>query len=98
MLFRSKNAAPGISVALALSKRAAQMVLSGELKTQAEAAELFDISQPAVSKALKDITKSSDSEEEVIIPDHLHGSNEKADFRKLSPEGQERVRQKEMTM
>ena len=37
---------------------------------------------------MKNTTKSSDSEEEVIIPDHLHGSNEKADFRKLSPEGQ----------
>ena len=55
-------------------------------------ADLFDISQQAVSKALKNTTESSDSEEEVVIPDHLHGSNEKADFRKLSPEGQERVR------
>jgi hypothetical protein len=88
-----KEAAPGISIALALSKRAAQMVLSGEVKTQAEAAELFDISRQAVSKALS--TKSSDSEVEVDIPDHLHGSNEKADFRKLSTTGQDRVRQGE---
>jgi DNA-binding MarR family transcriptional regulator len=90
-----KNAAPGISVALALSKRAAQMVLSGEAKTQTEAAELFDISQPAVSKALKEITEGCDSQERVIIPDHLHGDHEKADFRKLSPAGQDRVRQGE---
>ena len=90
-----KNAAPGISVALALSKRAAQMVLSGEAKTQTEAAELFDISQPAVSKALKDITEGCDSQERVIIPDHLHGDHEKSDFRKLSPAGQDRVRQGE---
>ena len=63
----------------------------GESNTRSYA-DLFGISQQAVSKALKNTTKSSDSEEEVVIPDHLHGSNEKADFRKLSPEGQERVR------
>ena len=62
---------------------------------KAEAAELFDISQSAVSQAVKNISESSDSEEELIIPDHLHGSNEKADFRKLSPTGQEQVRQGE---
>jgi len=38
------------------------------------------------------MTKSSDSEEEVIIPDHLQSRTDQADFRKLSPEGQERVR------
>ena len=37
-------------------------------------------------------TESSDSEKEVPAPDHLHGDHEKADFRKLSPEGQERLR------
>ena len=64
-----------------------------EVKTQTEAAELFDISQQAVSKAG---TESSQWEKEVPAPDHLHGSNEKADFRKLSPEGQERVRNPEV--
>lgn len=88
-----KEAAPGISVALALSRRAAQMVLSGEAKTQAEAAELFDISRQAVSKALS--TESCDSQKRVDIPSHLHGDHEKADFRKLTPEGQDRVRQGE---
>lgn len=35
------------------------------------AAELFGISQSAVSQAVKNISESSDSEEELIIPDHL---------------------------
>jgi hypothetical protein len=77
-----------------LTKAVAEL-LGADGVNQDDVAELFDISQQAVSKALKNTTKSSDSEEEVVIPDHLHGSNEKADFRKLSPEGQERVRQKE---
>ena len=40
-------------------------------------------------------TKSSQWEKEVPAPDHLSGNSSQADFRKLSPEGQERVRQKE---
>jgi DNA-binding MarR family transcriptional regulator len=89
-----KEAAPGISIALALSKRAAQMVLSGEVNTQAEAAELFDISRQAVSKALS--TEKSQCDKTVDIPDHIAGNrNSQADFRKLTPEGQNRVRQGE---
>ena len=85
----------GIAKGKSASEQAAQMVISGEAKTQTEAAELFDISQQAVSKAMRNTTESCDSQKEVVIPDHLHGDHEKADFRKLSPEGQERVRQKE---
>jgi hypothetical protein len=87
-----KEAAPGISIALALSKRAAQMVREQGV-TQTAAAELFDISRQAVSKALS--TENCDSQRTVDIPDHLHGDHEKADFRKLTPEGQDRVRQGE---
>lgn len=91
-----KNAAPGISVALALSKQAAQMFLSGEAKTQAEAADRFDISQPAVSKALKNITESPQCGKEVIVPAHIAANkNSKTDFLKLSTTGQDRVRQGE---
>ena len=78
------------------SIQAAQMVISGEAKTQAEAAELFDISQSAVSQAAKNISEMSHCDKELIIPDHIAGNrNSQADFRKLSPEGQVRVRQKE---
>ena len=85
-----KNAAPGISVALALSKRAAQMVLSGEVKTQAEAAELFDISQQAVSKALN-TTESAKMVPEVVPPEWMTRKNDRADFKKLLPESQQQV-------
>lgn len=88
-----KEAAPGISVALALSRRAAQMVLSGEAKTQAEAAELFDISRQAVSKALS--INVEDSSKKVDTPPHITERHAVADFRKLSITGQERVRQGE---
>lgn len=63
------------------------------MTTQAEAAELFEISQPAVSKALKDITKSPQCGKEVIVPAHIAANkNSKTDFLKLSPTGQEQVR------
>ena len=70
------------------------MVLSGEVKTQAEAAELFDISQPAVSQAIRVISETS-HEEKLLIPSHITGNSSQADFRKLSPAGQEQVRQGE---
>ena len=50
-----------------------------EVKSQTEAAELFDISQQAVSKALRNTTESCDSQKEVVIPDHLHGDHERAE-------------------
>ena len=67
-----------------------------EAKTQTEAAELFDISQPAVSKALKNITKTEDSSKKVIIPPHITERHAIADFRKLSPEGQGRLRKRKV--
>jgi len=72
---------------------AAQMFLSGEVKTQTEAAERVGISRQAVSKALS--TESSQREESVDIPDTIKGNSSQADFRKLTPEGQEQVRQGE---
>ena len=63
----------------------------GESNTRSYA-DLFGISQQAASKALRNATKSSESEKTVAIPDHLTGFESQADFRKLSPEGQERVR------
>jgi transcriptional regulator with XRE-family HTH domain len=74
------------------SRLAAEMVLAEGI-TQAEAAERVGISQQAVSKAMN--TTESCESQKVVVPDHLHGDHEKADFRKLSPEGQERVRQGE---
>ena len=62
-----------------------------QLKT--EAAEMFDISRQAVSKALS--TENSQWEKEVDIPDHITGNSSQADFRKLTPAGQDRVRQGE---
>ena len=81
---------------MALSKQAAQMVLSGEVKTQAEAAELFGISRQAVHQAKERLSSESfESKKELDIPDHLTGFESQADFRKLSPAGQDRVRQGE---
>jgi len=70
---------------------AAEMVIK-EGKTQAEAAKEFEISQPAVSKALKNITEKFQWKEEVIMPDHITHPRDEADFRKLSPAGQQAVR------
>lgn len=72
---------------------AAQMVLDGEAKTLQEAADKFEISRQAVHQAKERLsTGSCESQKPVDIPDHLHGDHEKADFRKLSPAGQDRVR------
>ena len=49
----------------------------------------------AISRAVEDVTKPSQEEDDVTIPDHITGNSSQADFRKLSPEGQERVRQEE---
>jgi hypothetical protein len=61
---------------------------------KAEAAELFDISQSAVSQAVKNISEMSESDK-LLIPDHLQSRTDQADFRKLSSTGQDRVRQGE---
>ena len=45
-----------------------------------------------VRDALKVSGKKSESEAMPLTPDHLKGHTDQADFRKLSPEGQERVR------
>ena len=63
---------------------------------KAEAAEMFDISQPAVCKALKNITESPQCGKEVIVPAHIAANkNSKTDFLKLSTTGQKRVRHRE---
>ena len=51
--------------------------------------------QSTVRDALKVSGKKSESEAMPLTPDHLKGHTDRADFPKLSPEGQERVRQKE---
>jgi DNA-binding MarR family transcriptional regulator len=78
------------------AQQAAQMVREQGV-TQTEAAERCGITQPAVSKALKIITESSESEPEVISPppDHLKGNTDRADWYRLTPKGQDRVRQGE---
>jgi hypothetical protein len=47
----------------------------------------------AVSKAMN-TTEMEDSSKKVDIPDHITERHAIADFRKLSPEGQERVKGK----
>jgi DNA-binding MarR family transcriptional regulator len=85
----------GIAKGKALSKQAADLVRT-ECITQTEAAERCGVSQPAVSKALKNITEGFDSNQEVIkVPPHLTSKESQADFRKLTPAGQDRVRQGE---
>ena len=52
----------------------------------------------AISRAVEDVTKPSQEEDDVTIPDHITGNSSQADFRKLSPEGQERVRNPKLTL
>ena len=63
--------------------------------TQTAAAERFGITQQAVSKAMN-TTEGFDSNQEVVkVPPHLTSKESQADFRKLTPAGQDRVRQGE---
>ena len=90
----SKDATIQEAEAKGRSRLAAEMVLAEGI-TQAEAAERVGISQQAVSKAMN-TTEMSHCDIQVVIPSHISGNrNSEADFRKLSPEGQERVRQGE---
>jgi hypothetical protein len=83
-----KNAAPGISIALALSKQAAQMVRDEKI-THQEAADRVGVSRQAVTKAMA--TDTFNLKEKVAIPEWITDSRSRADFRKLSPEGQQLV-------
>jgi hypothetical protein len=80
------------------SRQAAQMIIEaeekGETVTLQEAADKFGISRQAVHKAKEKLsTEKSHCDKEVDMPDHIAGNrNSQADFRKLSPEGRERVR------
>ncbi len=84
-----KNAAPGISIALALSKQAAQMVRE-EGVSQTKAAEHFGITQQAVSKAMN-TTETAKIAGLVVCPDWITHSHDRADFKKLTPESQKQV-------
>ena len=76
------------------SEMAAAIVLAEGI-TQTEAAERFGITQQAVSKAMN-TTEGFDSNQEVVkVPPHLTSKESQADFRKLTPAGQDRVRQGE---
>lgn len=89
------------------SRQAAQMAIDaearGEKVSQREAAKAVGLKgHRAVGRQIAKLksdgeagTESSQWEKEVPAPDHLSGNSSQADFRKLSPEGQERVRQKE---
>jgi predicted transcriptional regulator len=57
-------------------------VLCGDhsLAKQEDIAKRFGVSQQYVSKVT---TENFDSKESVVVPDHLVGSEAKADFRKL---------------
>jgi len=79
------------------SRQAAQMIIEaeekGETVTLQEAADKFGISRQAVHKAKEKLsTEMSESDKEVDTPDHLKSRTDQADFKKLSPEGRERVR------
>ena len=75
------------------SEMAAAIVLAEGI-TQTEAAERFGITQQAVSKAMN-TTEMEDSSKLVVIPAHITERHAIADFRKLTPAGQDRVRQGE---
>jgi len=74
-------------------KQAANLVRTEGI-TQAEAGERFGITQQAVSKAMN-TTEMEDSSKLVVIPAHITERHAIADFRKLTPAGQDRVRQGE---
>jgi predicted transcriptional regulator len=54
---------------------------------QQDIAKMFGVSQPYVSQV---ISKTSESEE-TIIPDHINGNSDKADYNKLPAELREKV-------
>jgi len=74
--------------------QAAELV-QAEGTTIEEAAKLFNVSPAAVMKALAVMTERFESNHEVIIPPSLTSKESQADFRKLTPAGQDRVRQGE---
>lgn len=63
--------------------------------TQQQIADEVGCSKPYVNKVL---TKKSESDESVNTPDHLKSRTDKADFRKLPHELQEKVRVKEVSL
>lgn len=63
--------------------------------TQQQIADSVGVAQPYVNKI---ITKTLDSKESVIIPEHLTATDSKADFRKLPEELQRKVAAREISL
>jgi transcriptional regulator with XRE-family HTH domain len=63
--------------------------------TQQQIADEVGVSKPYVSRVL---TKILDSKESVNIPDHLTASDSKADYRKLPPDLQQAVAEREVSL
>ncbi len=61
---------------------------------QEDIAKMFGVSQPYVSQV---ISKTSESEE-TIIPDHINGNSDKADYNKLPAELREKVAAREVSL
>lgn len=63
--------------------------------TQQQIADEVGVTKGYISQVF---SKTSDSEESLNIPEHLSGSNEKADFRKLPEELQQQVAVREISL